>query len=614
VQVTVQDVGAERLDVNDEHEESYKLAVANGDPKLMAWDVLADEREAAENEMQRRHGRERRQGLSVENHAQERRDLAESFNRQYSNVCALINAGGKAADAAIADMRARRDGIPKVTIFDAFCARKRAEDRRAKIERRNERTKTTQAQLRAAQEQLQSVKAWYERRGRLLDEKFDNIKNQKPIDWRLVSDLAGKTAPARRWLINDFVPMRNVTNYTGDGGIGKSLVALQLAVAVALGCKWLGMPVLESGPVIVYSAEDEFDETWRRLEDICREMSVDIGDLKNLHVAPMAGMGAMLSIADKRGAMEPTRLWDDLRQKAEVIKPKLVVIDTSADVYGGDENTRQQVKQFVSMLVGVSFELDCAVMLLSHPSVSGMNDGTGRSGTTGWNNAFRSRLYQDRVIIIENGQKFEPDTDLRIIRNNKLNYGKSGKQIRIRWKNGTFVNEDVEEISPAEAAIAAERVFLECLAIKESQGRPVNDRKTGSYYAPKIFASMTEAAGCNEHRLASAMERLFDDRQIHLHHEGKGSHQKTWISTQMPADPVAEEPVPAEPATDTKLERAKQFLREQLAAGPVPSIGLYANAKEALISRTTLGRAVDEMGVKITQDAIGTTLSLDTPS
>jgi hypothetical protein len=159
VQVTVQDVGAERLDVNDEHEESYKLAVANGDPKLMAWDVLADEREAAENEMQRRHGRERRQGLSVENHAQERRDLAESFNRQYSNVCALINAGGKAADAAIADMRARRDGIPKVTIFDAFCARKRAEDRRAKIERRNERTKTTQAQLRAAQEQLQSVKA-----------------------------------------------------------------------------------------------------------------------------------------------------------------------------------------------------------------------------------------------------------------------------------------------------------------------------------------------------------------------------------------------------------------------------------------------------------------------
>jgi hypothetical protein len=165
-----------------------------------------------------------------------------------------------------------------------------------------------QAQLQTAQEQLQSVKTWYERRGRLIDEKFEKIKNQKPIDWKLVSDLDGQVAPKRRWLINNFVPMRNVTNYTGDGGIGKSLVALQLAVAVALGRKWLGMQVLDSGPVIIYSAEDEFDETWRRLEDICREMSVKIGDLDNLHVASLAGMDAMLSVSDKRGAMEPTRL------------------------------------------------------------------------------------------------------------------------------------------------------------------------------------------------------------------------------------------------------------------------------------------------------------------
>jgi RecA-family ATPase len=445
---------------------------------------------------------------------------------------------------------------------------------------------------------------------RLAKKAREQAREEQQIDWKLVSDLAGETAPARRWLINEFVPMRNVTNYTGDGGIGKSLVALQLAVAVALGRKWLGMPVLESGPVIVYSAEDEFDETWRRLEDICREMPVEIGDLNNLHVASMAGMDAMLSVADDSRMMEPTPLWDKLVSKAEAVKPKLVVIDTSADVYGGDENTRQQVKQFVGMLVGLSFDVDCAVVLLSHPSVSGMIDGTGRSGTTGWNNAFRSRLYQDRVVMIVDGKPVELDPDLRVLRNNKLNYGRKGKEVRIRWKKGIFVNEDVAEISPTEANIAAENAFMACLAIKESQGRPVNDRKTGSYYAPKIFSSMTEAAGCNEHRLASAMERLFDDRQIHLHHEGKGSHQKTWISTKLPAGQVSEEPVTAEPATDTKLERAKQFLREQLAAGPVPSTGLYANAKEALISRTTLGRAAEELGVEFIQDAIGTTLSL----
>jgi RecA-family ATPase len=426
---------------------------------------------------------------------------------------------------------------------------------------------------------------------------------EKPIIWRRVSDLKGKVAPARRWLINEFVPMRNVTNYTGDGGIGKSLVALQLAVAVALGRKWLGMPVLESGPVIVYSAEDEFDETHRRLEDICREMSVDIGDLKNLDVAAMAGMDAMLSIADDSRMMEPTYLWDDLRYKAKVMKPKLVVIDTSADVYGGDENTRQQVKQFVGMLVGMSFDFDCAVMLLSHPSVSGMIDGTGRSGTTGWNNAFRSRLYQDRVLEANPAGPgmIEPNPNLRVIRNNKLNYGKSGKKILIKSEHGIFFNEDVAEISPAEAAKAAERVFLQCLALMEAQGRDVNTNPKGNY-APKVFAALPQAAGHTKNDLRSAMERLLKDKAIRLAQDGPESRRRYWLTTKPPSEPVSEGPVELE--SDNKLDRAIEFLRERLANGPVQSSTLISDASESLISRTTLYRAAAEIGVKSVKDGI----------
>ena len=40
--------------------------------------------------------------------------------------------------------------------------------------------------------------------------------------------------PLRQWLVADLIPMGNVTQLSGDGGLGKSLLALQLAVCAAL--------------------------------------------------------------------------------------------------------------------------------------------------------------------------------------------------------------------------------------------------------------------------------------------------------------------------------------------------------------------------------------------
>ena len=50
-----------------------------------------------------------------------------------------------------------------------------------------------------------------------------------PIVWQ------DQPVPERRWLVPDLIPMQNVTMLSGDGGVGKSIVALQLMVACALG-------------------------------------------------------------------------------------------------------------------------------------------------------------------------------------------------------------------------------------------------------------------------------------------------------------------------------------------------------------------------------------------
>jgi RecA-family ATPase len=52
---------------------------------------------------------------------------------------------------------------------------------------------------------------------------------------------------------------------SGEGSIGKSILSLQLAVAVVLGKDWLcSLPDL--GPVIAVCCEDDEDEIWRRLD------------------------------------------------------------------------------------------------------------------------------------------------------------------------------------------------------------------------------------------------------------------------------------------------------------------------------------------------------------
>ena len=83
------------------------------------------------------------------------------------------------------------------------------------------------------------------------------------------SAFGGRPVPDREWLVPDLIPSKNVTLLSGDGGTGKSLLALMLSVAVVAECQWLGRSV-KPGRVIFITAEDDEDELHRRIEDIRR--------------------------------------------------------------------------------------------------------------------------------------------------------------------------------------------------------------------------------------------------------------------------------------------------------------------------------------------------------
>lgn len=186
-----------------------------------------------------------------------------------------------------------------------------------------------------------------------------------PREWE------GKKIPEREWFVDGFIPSRTVTNLTGDGGSGKTEIMLQLIAASSLGLPWFGKAV-SPGPCLYYGAEDEGDELHRRLAKIVERAGCKLSDLEGIRLIPMAERDAVLAEPDRTGKLMETAIYGKLLKEAERFKPKLVVIDPAADVFGGDEINRGQVRKFVSMLRTMAIDIDCAVLLLSHPSLTGI--------------------------------------------------------------------------------------------------------------------------------------------------------------------------------------------------------------------------------------------------
>ena len=202
--------------------------------------------------------------------------------------------------------------------------------------------------------------------------------------------------PPREWHVQGLIPAREITLLSGDGGTGKSLLALQLAVATAARTEWVGT-LPSHGRALFVSAEDDIEELHRRLASIARAQRLEIASLNNLEFLPLAGRDAILAAPQRRdGPLSETQLFKAVRNEIEERRPRLLVLDTLADLFGGDEIKRPHARQFIGLLRGLAIEFSLTIVLLSHPSQSGMASGAGTSGSTAWSNSVRSRLYLER--------------------------------------------------------------------------------------------------------------------------------------------------------------------------------------------------------------------------
>jgi len=262
----------------------------------------------------------------------------------------------------------------------------------------------------------------------------DSIKWPAPLDLEALSER--EPAPPR-FIMADWLPAGYATLLAGHGGIGKSGIALHLAVCVAAGLPFFGLQV-ERRRVLYLSCEDREGVLHWRLTRICAHLKLDMARLRGwLDIVDLVGVDSVLWERSISGATF-TPAFAALDARISENAAEVLVVDGVSDTFAGNENARPEVKRYVNALVGLIPADTGAVLLVGHvskPSSTAGASGDGYSGSTAWHNSVRARwyLYSERTQADE-GERPESTGSL-LLDLQKSNLGRTDQSIRFKWSD-----------------------------------------------------------------------------------------------------------------------------------------------------------------------------------
>ena len=329
------------------------------------------------------------------------------------------------------------------------------------------------------------------------------VHDEQPSEWN-AADFARLDVPPQQWIVRDMIPADEAILNNGDGGTGKTTTMLQLAASVASGKDWLGKTI-ECGAqrVIFFSCEEDIKKVKLKLAPVIESekspYDLSWSDLSNLKVIGLKDRDLTVAkLNPKTGSIVATEIYDYFAKMIREFEPHLVIIDALYDVYGANENDRAQVRKFVSLVRKFcSIKPPCAVIVLGHPSMTGINTGTGTSGSTGWRNAFRGFLFTTAT-------KNKAGVTVHRIESRKQNYGKPDAVIDFTWDE-LFVH--VLDDAKDEKAGKAEAMFVKLLDAINKDGRGVSLSPNGAY-APRELAKDPRARDFDQKDFEAVMRRL----------------------------------------------------------------------------------------------------------
>lgn len=276
------------------------------------------------------------------------------------------------------------------------------------------------------------------------------------------------------FVIEGVVPKGEVVLLGGDGGQGKSYLAMAMACCMAGGSSWgeLGF----NGQQVAFLSMEDSEQVMRlRRDQIIEEYGLDRATVHRRLKLVDAGEAEVLAFegfAGSRRSLSTTK--SAMRLLEQALGFDLVILDSASQAFAGNENDRVMVTQFIKGLRSFVRGFDGSMILVAHidkVAARGKSNGSSYSGSTAWNNSAKARLaLTDGVLRME-----------------KNNYGALIQEIHIkRSTNGV-----PHPVDPAQQQLFEElqresdkELVLEAIerAIQAGETVPTNTSSTGNVW------------------------------------------------------------------------------------------------------------------------------------
>ncbi len=305
------------------------------------------------------------------------------------------------------------------------------------------------------------------------------------------------------YLVEDFLPNGCISMIYGDGGQGKSYLALYLAILVASGKSFLSKTV-KRGKVLYADFELSPELQRQRLEKTCKGLNIEPSLLSdNLHyLAP----GSQDNV--------PTSLMELI----PAIKNEgfdLIVIDSIGAALTGDPEAARDICKLFQQLRELG-----TVLLLDHQAKKQKGDKA--RDKTPFGSVYKTNLSRNVWHLSAIPEKGEDTLDC-LLKNTKCNFSALSEDLglSLRFDNGMF------KIEACEIDIK----FLEHLGVKEQIIIALSNLKEAT------AAEIAEGADLNLGTVKSKMSLLIKEGKVKNTGKKEGrAHIYTIVITEVPVD------------------------------------------------------------------------------
>ena len=366
----------------------------------------------------------------------------------------------------------------------------------------------------------------------------------------------------RTWLLRDnrhpdkagVLPLGKAGQLIAEGGAGKTMAIIQLALAVATGTDWLGtFSVASPGRVLLLLGEEDQEEVHRRIYAASRELQVSPPSDNTIMTFPLCGQSCSMLERDESGNASETDFlrWmrdDYLRATRDYLglPLRLIVLDPLSRFGGPDVEKDNAVgTRFIEVVESLSVESGATSLVNHHTNQvsrgpNGIISGASSRGVTSLHDGFRWQsafaqlqgelkgtvsmtftksnysLCGDELLLrrLDNGGALVPLTEEERIRVAAVRSGEAVKQKKGEEKESIREQRERAELErkaqlelesqrAEEAKLAREDAAVEKILMNDP---PKNRRE--------LYARMrNECGGCSHDRADAALLR-WRQRQV----------------------------------------------------------------------------------------------------